>query len=100
MSSSAPSIAELKAVAQPASVIGRNSGEHWAGRLYMRRISPHVTRWVVATPISANAVTGLIVLSGVLAAVSLSLGGIGGALGAFVLIQVQILPVCCAGEVA
>ena len=39
-----PTIAELRAVTQPASIFARNSGEHWAGRLYVRRISPYVTR--------------------------------------------------------
>ena len=31
-------------VAQPAGQLRRSSGEHWAGRLYMRRDSPYVTR--------------------------------------------------------
>ena len=42
--SSTPSIAELRAATQPASIFARNSGEHWAGRLYVRRLSPYVTR--------------------------------------------------------
>jgi phosphatidylglycerophosphate synthase len=99
-SSSPPSIAELRAVSQPDGLLARNSGEHWAGRLYMRRLSPHVTRLLVATPISANGVTWLMVVAGLLAAGSLSLGGIGGALGALVLVQLQLLLDCCDGEVA
>ena len=47
--SSTPSIAELKAATQPASIFARNSGEHWAGRLYVRRLSPYVTRALVPT---------------------------------------------------
>ena len=35
-----PSLEELRAVAQPASIFARNSGEHWAGRLYIRRKEP------------------------------------------------------------
>ena len=35
--SSMPTIAELRAVTQPASIFARDSGEHWAGRLYIRR---------------------------------------------------------------
>ena len=100
MTSSPPSVAELRAVTQPDSLFERNSGEHWAGRLYMRRLSPHLTRWILVTPISANAVTWLMVLAGLLAAVSLSLGGVAGAVGAFALIQVQLLLDCCDGEVA
>ena len=42
--SSTPSIAELRAATQPPSIFERNSGEHWAGRLYMRRFSPYLTR--------------------------------------------------------
>ena len=36
---SMPSIAELRAVAQPESLLARRGDEHWAGRLYMRRLS-------------------------------------------------------------
>lgn len=100
MTPSSPSIAELRAIAQPDALLERNSGEHWAGRLYMRRLSPHLTRVIVATPISANGVTWLMILAGVLAAVSLSLGGIAGAVGALLLVQVQLLLDCCDGEVA
>src|SRR4051794_4482849 len=41
---SRPSLAELRAVAQPPTVLGRVSGEHWAGTLYMRHVSLHLTR--------------------------------------------------------
>ena len=30
-------MAELRAATQPQSIFARNSGEHWAGRLYVRR---------------------------------------------------------------
>ena len=42
--SAMPSIAELRVRTQPESIFARNSGEHWAGRLYMRRASPYLTR--------------------------------------------------------
>jgi phosphatidylglycerophosphate synthase len=100
MSSPAPSIAELRAVAQPESVIGRNSAEHWAGRLYMRRLSPHVTRLLLRTPLSANAVTWLMIPAGLAAALALTLPGLGGAILCVVLIQLQLLLDCCDGEVA
>jgi phosphatidylglycerophosphate synthase len=100
MSSSVPSIAELRAVTQPDSVMSRASAEHWAGRLYMRRLSPHLTRVLLASGISANGVTWLMVPTGLLAALSLSAPGLAGAVGAFVLVQFQILLDCCDGEVA
>ena len=100
MRSSRPSIAELRAVAQPASIFERASGEHWAGRLYMRRLSPYVTRFLLRAPLSANALTWLMVPVGLLAALSLSLPGLPGAVGAVVLIQLQLLLDCSDGEVA
>ena len=97
---SPPSIAELRAVCQPESLLGRVDAEHWAGRLYMRRLSPYVTRLLIATPLTPNGVTWLMIASGLLAAVSLTFPGVLGALGAFVLIQFQLLFDCCDGEVA
>jgi hypothetical protein len=100
MTSFTPSIAELRDVAQPPATLERASGEHWAGRLYMRRISPYVTRALLRTPLSANGVTWLMVPSGLLAAGCLTLPGIGGALGAVAFVQLQLLFDCCDGEVA
>jgi phosphatidylglycerophosphate synthase len=97
---STPSIAELRAVCQPDSLLGRVDAEHWAGRLYMRRLSPYVTRLLIATPLTPNGVTWLMIASGLLAAMSLTFPGVLGALGAFVLIQLQLLFDCCDGEVA
>jgi phosphatidylglycerophosphate synthase len=99
MSSSSPSIADLRAVTQPPSTMGR-SVEHWAGRLYMRRLSPYVTRVLLATPLTANGVTWLMIPSGLLAAACLTLPGVLGAVGAVAFIQVQLLFDCCDGEVA
>ena len=100
MTSSSPSIAELRAVTQPESLLGRNSGEHWAGRLYMRRVSPYVTRLLIATRLSADAVTWLMVACGVLAALSLTIPGMAGVVGAALFVQLQLLFDCCDGEVA
>src|SRR5664279_4444768 len=63
-----PSITRIREVGQPDSVIGRVNAEHWAGRLYMRRFSPYATRLLLRTSISANGVTWLMIVSGVLAA--------------------------------
>jgi phosphatidylglycerophosphate synthase len=95
-----PTIAELRAATQPASIFERNSGEHWAGRLYMRRLSPYCTRLLLRTPLSANAVTGLMIVVGVAAAAVLTLPGVAAAVGAVLLIQLQLLLDCSDGEVA
>jgi len=100
MSSSAPSIAELRAVTQPASVTGRASAEHWTGVLYMRRLSPYVTRLLLKTSLSANVVTWLMIPVGVCAALCLTLPGIVAAAVAVLLIQFQQLLDCCDGEIA
>jgi phosphatidylglycerophosphate synthase len=95
-----PSIAELRAATQPASIFERNSGEHWAGKLYMRRLSPYLTRLLLRTGISANGVTWLMIVAGVAAAGVLALPGLLPAVGAVLLIQLQLLLDCCDGEVA
>jgi phosphatidylglycerophosphate synthase len=95
-----PSIAELRAVGQPREHLERPGEESWAGRLYMRRVSPYVTRLFLATPLSANGVTALMIPVGLLAAFSLSLPGVPAAVGAVLLIQLQLLLDCCDGEVA
>jgi phosphatidylglycerophosphate synthase len=97
---STPSIAELRAVCQPEALLGRVDAEHWAGRLYMRRVSPYVTRILIATPLTPNGVTWLMIASGLLAALALTFPGVLGAVGAFVLVQLQLLFDCCDGEVA
>lgn len=95
-----PSIAELRAVAQPPSIFARDSGEHWAGRLYIRRLSPHLTRVLIGTPATPNAVTWLMILDGIAAAAVLALPGMLPAIGAVVLIQLQVLLDCSDGELA
>jgi phosphatidylglycerophosphate synthase len=94
------SIGELKAVAQPPEVRGRRNAEHWTASLYLRRLSPYVTWVLLKTSISANGVTGLMILTGWATAAALLLPGIGGAALALVLGQLQMLVDCCDGEVA
>ncbi len=77
-----PSIAELRAATQPASIFERDSGEHWAGKLYIRKASPYLTRLLIRTPITPNGVTWLMILSGVAAAGVLALPGVLAAAGA------------------
>jgi phosphatidylglycerophosphate synthase len=95
-----PSIAELRAATQPPSIFARNSGEHWAGRLYIRRASPYLTRQLIRTRLTPNAVTWLMILVGVAAAALIAIPGVWTALGAVLLIQLQILLDCSDGELA
>ncbi len=97
---SRPSIDELRAVAQPASIFARNSGEHWAGKLYVRRFSPYLTRVVIPTRVTPNAMTWAMIAVGVLAAVCMAVDSLWAAIGAVLLIQVQILLDCSDGELA
>jgi phosphatidylglycerophosphate synthase len=98
--SSTPSIAELRATTQPASLFARNSGEHWAGRLYVRRLSPYLTRPLLRTRVTPNAVTWAMIAVGLLAAAVLTLPGVIPAAVAALLIQGQILLDCVDGEIA
>ena len=98
--SAKPSIADLRAVAQPPSIFARNSGEHWAGRLYVRRMSPYLTRVLIPTPISPNMVTWAMIAVGVAAAGLLVIDSVWAAAGAVILIQAQILFDCSDGELA
>jgi phosphatidylglycerophosphate synthase len=97
---SPPSIAELRAVTQPEWLFTRPGAEHWAGRLYMRRLSPYVTRALLTTPLRPTTVTALMIPSGLLAALALSFPGLLAAIGAALLVQLQLLLDCCDGEVA
>lgn len=93
-------MAELIAVTQPESVLGRANAEHWAGRLYMRRVSPYVTRELLRTSITPDGVTWLMIGSGLLAALALASFGLVGAVLCVLLIQAQLLFDCSDGEVA
>ncbi|MDI2131719.1 CDP-alcohol phosphatidyltransferase family protein [Yinghuangia seranimata] len=97
---STPTAAELRAVCHPAGLLDRRSGEHWAGRLYMRRISLQLTRHLVGTRITPNQLTYLMIVAGVGAGAVLALPGLAGPLLAAILIQVYLLLDCVDGEVA
>jgi phosphatidylglycerophosphate synthase len=87
-------------VVHPPGVKDRRSGEHWAGRMYMREISLRWTRHLVATRITANQLTYLMVLAGVAAGAALLVPGVAGAVAAALLIQLYLLLDCVDGEVA
>ncbi len=66
----------------------------------MRRLSPYLTRLLLPTPLTPNAVTWLMIASGLLAAGMLSVPGLWTALAAVALIQAQLLFDCSDGELA
>ncbi|CAA9376680.1 MAG: CDP-diacylglycerol--glycerol-3-phosphate 3-phosphatidyltransferase [uncultured Propionibacteriaceae bacterium] len=94
-----PTLAELRAVSQPDTVVGRRNSEHWAG-MYLRKGSIHLTRLLLPTGISANAVTWLMIVVGFAGALVLAIPGWWPVIAAAVLIQLHILVDCSDGEVA
>lgn len=99
MPSSRPSIAELRRVTQ-AGIVDRRSAEHWAGRLYMRPLSPYVTRELIRTRVAPNTLTVLMIVVGIAAAVFVAVPNLWSALLAALLIQIYLLLDCVDGEVA
>lgn len=95
-----PSIAELKAKTQPESVTGRRNSEHWTADLYLRRISPYLTRLLIPTSITPNGVTYLMILTGISISLSFLIPGWIAFLIAFLLSQLQMLWDCVDGELA
>ena len=94
------SIAKLREVTQPPEVRERANAEHWTASLYLRDLSPYLTWLLLKTSISANGVTGVMILVGWSTAAALLIPGIGGAFLALALGQLQMLVDCCDGEVA
>ncbi len=102
---SAPSLAEVRAGGQPPGLKDRRNEEHWAGRLYMRRISPVFTLLFLKIGFSPNQLTYMMIACGMLggAAVAVTGHGLAGllwAIGGAVLIQAYLLLDCSDGEVA
>ncbi|MFG1698335.1 CDP-alcohol phosphatidyltransferase family protein [Nonomuraea sp. NPDC049309] len=97
---SGPSLAEFRQVAQPPGHLERRNGEHWAGVLYMRRLSVYVTWALAKTPVTPNQLTWVMTVAGVAAGFVLALPGLWAAVGAALLIQVYLLLDCSDGELA
>ncbi|MET8861550.1 CDP-alcohol phosphatidyltransferase family protein [Nonomuraea sp. NPDC004580] len=97
---SGPSVAELRQVAQPAGHLERRNGEHWAGVLYMRRLSIYVTWAMTKTSVTPNQLTWVMTVAGVAAGFVLALPGLWAAVLAALLIQVYLLLDCSDGELA
>lgn len=95
-----PTISELRAKTQPESVTGRVNSEHWTADLYLRRISPYLTRILLPTGITPNGVTYLMILTGISISLAFSLPGVAGLLLALFLSQLQMLFDCVDGEIA
>lgn len=95
-----PTIAELRAVAQPHSVVGRRSSEHWVGRLWARRASIHITRVLTTTRVTPNQVTVAMVVIGAAGAASLLLPGVLGTALCAVAVQIYLVADCVDGELA
>ncbi|MFF2961465.1 CDP-alcohol phosphatidyltransferase family protein [Streptomyces sp. NPDC057963] len=95
-----PSIAELRPVVHPPGVKDRRSGEHWAGRLYMRELSLRIDRHLVNTRVTPNQLTYVMTVAGVLSAPALLVPGIPGALLGVLMVQLYLLLDCVDGEVA
>lgn len=100
MVASAPALAELREVCQPNAKLRSRNGEHWAGRLYMRRISLRTTRQLVRTRVTPDALTWSMVVCGVGSGFALLVPGLSGAVLAAVLFQFFLLFDCVDGEVA
>lgn len=97
---SRPTLAELRAVCQPASTLARRNGEHWLARLWLRDVSLRITRMLIRTPVTANQLTGLMIVVGLLGAVAAGLPGLGWALAAAALVVTYFVLDLCDGEVA
>lgn len=94
-----PSIAEMRAVCQPESVLNRQNAEHWT-TIYVRHLSIYTTRLVVRTSATPNAVTGVMILTGWCIAASLLIPGIWGPVLAVFFGQLQMYLDGVDGEVA
>lgn len=98
--SGAVTVREVRAAGQPPGLTERRSGEHWAGRLYMRRLSPYVTWAGARAGLAPNHLTAAMIGCGVAAGVVLALGGPVSAVVAAVLVQCYLLLDCSDGELA
>lgn len=101
----AAKVADIRRYGQPPGLKDRRNEEHWAGRLYMRDLSPYFGWIALRLGFSPNQLTYLMMLSGIVAGVVVSLpasgtGALWTALGGALLIQVYLLLDCVDGEVA
>lgn len=95
-------VADIRRYGQPPGLKDRRNEEHWAGRLYMRDLSPYFGWIALRLGFSPNQLTYLMMASGVIAGlvVSLPFDPLWTAIGGAVLVQVYLLLDCVDGEVA
>ncbi|MDX6274480.1 MAG: hypothetical protein QOJ92_1690 [Frankiales bacterium] len=97
---SGPTLAELRAVCQPESTMSRRNAEHWLARLILRRWSLRATRLLIKTPVTANQLTGVMIVVGLLACLPAAARGLGWMVVALVGVLVYFMLDLCDGEVA
>jgi len=95
-----PTLHELRSVCQPAATMQRRNGEHWLARLVLRRVSLRVTSLLVRTPVTANQLTGLMIVVGLAAAVPAAMSGLLSAAVSAILVLLYFLLDLCDGEIA
>ena len=95
-----PTISQIREISQPTSVRGRKNSEHWVADLYLRKISPYLTSVILKSPLTANGVTVLMIITGVSSGFALLIPGVLGLILALFLSQLQMLWDCCDGEIA
>lgn len=95
-------VADVRRHGQPPGLKERRNEEHWAGRLYMRALSPYFAWLFLRMGFSPNQLTYLMMICGVVAGVVVSLPAdpLWTALGGALLIQAYLLLDCVDGEVA
>jgi phosphatidylglycerophosphate synthase len=94
-------VSEIKRHSHPPGLKERRNEEHWAGRLYMRDVSPYFTWLFLRLGFSANQLTYLMLISGIAAGVVAALwSGLAGAIVTAVVVQLYLLLDCSDGEVA
>ncbi len=101
----AATVADVRRWGQPPGLKDRRNEEHWAGRLYMRDLSPYVAWLAMRFGFSPNQLTYMMMACGVAAGLVVSLpatgtGALWTALGGALLIQLYLLLDCVDGEVA
>lgn len=95
-----PSLSEVRSAGQPPEVLARLNDEHWAGKFYMRKLSPYATLLFARLGWSPNAVTVAFIVSGILGGILAAVPGVPAAIGVVVLYQLYLLFDCADGELA
>lgn len=95
-----PTLEEIRAVAHPEGLLDRRSAEHWAGRLWARRVSIRITRLLAGTRAQPNPITILMIGVGLAGAAALLVAGLWGVILCAVGVQVYLLLDCVDGELA